>query len=198
LIVCVEFQYKAYPRIAGTKGVPHIYSQTDGLTWVVDDPKKSRATRRALNLALRGYIANRQEWVKNGYASATTLLLEDREIGTSQHPIILLKTYLSPFLLGKPWLTHSRSFQTATLRAWNPNDHICDFIKAIGPNVDLWVIEGTSLWAHFIATSAQIPKWILTPSLSFESQRNRSIDTFWKLAKREEPLRLPSVPSCCG
>lgn len=197
LIVCVEINYKAYPRSISHKGVPYISGQTQGLTWVVDDPKKSRATRRALKPALIGYLANREVWAKNGYASHSTLLPDDGSFEIAERPLILVKTYLAPFLSAKPWAIHVRSLQTAALTAWDPNQHICDLCKTIGGKVDLWVIEGTSLWPHFITNSPQIKNWILTPTLSFESQRNRSIDTFWETQRREDQPRLPAFP-CCG
>jgi hypothetical protein len=196
LVVCVGINYKAFPSRLGRNGVPHISTETQSLTWVVDDPRKSRGTRRALVSALNGYLRNQSVWVKNGYASAATLLPLTETPGTPDCSIILLKTYLSPFLSAKPWAIHARSLQTAALRAWNPNQHICDLAKTIGNKIDLWVVEGTSLWPHFITSSSQVQNWILTPTLSFESQRNRSIETFWKTPRREVQPRRPSFPIC--
>lgn len=197
LIVCVEINYKAYPRGITHKGVPYISGQTQGLTWVVDDPKKSRSTRRALNLALTDYLANRDAWARNGYASSASLL-QDERCEVCERPLVLIKTFLSPFLSAKPWAIHARSLQTAALKAWDPNQHICDLCKALGRKVDLWIIEGTSLWPHFIPTSRSISKWLLTPTLSFESQRNKSIETFSRTPRREVKQRVPTFPAYQG
>jgi hypothetical protein len=192
VIACVEMNYKAFPPRLGRNAVPHISTETHALTWVVDDPKNARRTRRALAVALDSYLDNASTWTENGYASAETLLSREMK----GRPIILIKTFLSPFLLAKPWALYAGSSQTAALRAWNPNQHICDLSETLGKQIDLWVIEGAPLWRHFFADSEEIANWILTPMLTYESQRNKSIQTFWKTTRREDRQREVAFPIC--
>lgn len=195
VIVCIGMNYNAYGHPSERKAEPHTYKRSNAQTWIVDD-NRSRATRRALGAALNAYIASSDSWANNGYASGTKLVPKGWALGSSQCSALLVRTFLCPFLLAKPWGELSRSNRIALLNAWNPNQHICDLIATLGSSIDLWVIQGTSLWPHFDVTNPHISNWLLTPTLSFESQRNQSIETFWKGARRAEVPRQPRFPSC--
>jgi hypothetical protein len=198
-IVCISINHNTYRnRGEHNKITPHIYSRTRGVTWTVDRPR-TRATRRALNTALAFYLMNAKVWTENGYASDPNLLPITWDGREADLPFVLLKVYLSPFILTKPWAEYSETVRRETLDAWNPNRHIVDFIATLNQKIDLWVIQGNYVWPHFVENSEHITKWILTPTLSYESQRNGAIAAFWR-AKRvaAEELAQPTFPSCAG
>lgn len=155
---CVAISYNAYSHAVLGKVTPHIHTRTKGETWVLDD-KRSQATRRALTAVLEAYASDPQTWVANGYASATDLLSATIVAGAAPQPIVLIKTFISPFLLTKPWSEFSGTARKATLEAWDPNEHICDLIETIGDRVDLWVIHGSAVWPHFATNSQHIQRW---------------------------------------
>lgn len=193
-IVCVSVTYNAYSHEIAGKVVPYVQTRSKGESWVIDDAR-SRSTRRALHVALSAYTRNPDAWSANGYASAADLLTSS-SASRSPRRLVLIKTSLSPFLSTKPWADFSGSARRATVEAWNPNQHICDLIATIGESIDLWVIQGAHAWQHFLTNSPHITKWLLTPILSFESQRNGSIERFWQTRRKPEPLVAPCFPSC--
>lgn len=194
-VACVGISYNAYSHEIAGKVVPHVFTRTKGTTWASDE-KRSHATRRALGVALSAYARNSDTWMANGYASAGDLLsLPPAGQGTSRS-LVLIKTFLSPFLPTKPWAELSGGARKATFDAWNPNQHICDLISTLGESIDLWVMQGTPVWQHFITRSRYMTKWLLTPILSFESQRNGSIERFWQTPRKSEPLIEPFFPTC--
>ena len=194
-VVCAGLSYNAYSHDVVGQVTPRIYTRTKGETWVLDDTR-ARATRRALGAALAAYASDPDSWVANGHASAADLLSAACKLGTARDAVIVTKTFLSPFVPTKPWSEFSGAARKATFEAWNPNEHLCDLIRTIGKNVDLWVIHGSAVWPYFTATSEHIQRWILTPTLSYESQRSGSIETFWKTARREERPAWPRFPCC--
>lgn len=194
IVACIGMSSNAYSRNTERRAVPYIYARSGGASWLIDE-KRSRAVRRALGASLAEYAISARTWVANGYASSATLLPGNWN-SAAPHRLVVVRAFVSPFVQTRPWADQSRSAKTATLLAWNPNQHICDLITMIGGTVDVWVMHGTALWPHFIKDNAHVSKWLLTPTLSFESQRNRAIATFWKTPRHDEPLRMPSFPSC--
>jgi hypothetical protein len=188
-VVCVGLSYNAYRHEVLGKVTPHIQTRTNGETWVVDN-KRSSTTRRALDAALAAYSRDSHTWVAHGYASAADLI--PRESGA----LTLIKTFVSPFLPTKPWSEFGGTVRKAMFDAWNPNEHICDLIQTLGNRLDLWVIHGSAIWPHFVTNSTHIQRWMLMPTLSHESQRNRAIATFWKTPRREDEQAQPCFPSC--
>lgn len=194
VVACIGMSFNAYSRNTERRAVPYIYARTGGASWLVDE-KRSYAVGRALGASLEEYAVSGETWVANHYASSAALLPANWN-SAAPHRVFLIRAFVSPFVQTRPWAEHSRSAKTATLQAWNPNQHLCDLIDQLGEIIDLWVIHGTALWPHFITRSRHISKWMLTPTLSFESQRNGSIARFWKTPRHDEALRLPSFPTC--
>jgi hypothetical protein len=195
-VVCVGVSHNTYRhRGEGNKFTPHIYTRSRGETWAVEF-RRTRSTRRALNTTLAGYAMNRQAWMENGYASHDRLLPSTWDGREAEFPLVVIKTYLSPFIFTKPWSEYSGTVRTETLDGWNPNRHMCDFIQTLGDKVDLWVIQGNHVWPHFNTNSQEITNWILAPSLTYASQRNGAIATFWKTPRQNMPLSGPFFPSC--
>ncbi|MGB9475503.1 MAG: hypothetical protein WCE87_10600 [Candidatus Udaeobacter sp.] len=195
-VVCVGINHNLHrARQENNDLTPHIYTRTTGETWTVD-LARTRSTRRALNTALAAYAMNRRAWIDNGYAADEFLVPSEWDGREAEYPLVIIKTYLSPFLSTKPWAEYKYFAKKETLNAWDPNRHICDLIQTLGTRGALWVINGNSVWPHFDTASHQMLKWALTPTLSYVSQQNRSIDIFWKTPRPEQRLRLPSFPSC--
>jgi len=195
-VVCVGINHNTYRgRAEGNKIAPHIYTRSRGQMWTVD-LARTRATRRALNTALAAYAINRQAWTDNGYASRHTLLPKTSDSREADFPLVIIKTHLSPFVFTKPWSEYSGTVRRETLDAWNPNRHMCDLVQTLGNNIDLWVIHGNYVWPHFITTSHEITNWMVTPTLTYESQRNGTIATFWRTKRIEESVTRPRFPSC--
>jgi hypothetical protein len=195
-VVCVGINHNLYRPHRENSGVqPHVYTRTTGETWTVD-LARTGSTRRALNTALAAYAMNRRAWINNGYAADECLVPSEWDGREAEYPLVIIKAYLSPFLSTKPWAEYKGFTKRETLDAWDPNRHICNLIQTLGTQVDLWVINGNSVWPHFDTTSHHITKWVLTPTLSYVSQQNRSIETFWKTPRPEQRLRLPSFPRC--
>lgn len=197
-VVCVGINHNVYrDRHEDNTIIPHIYTRTRGKTWAFD-LGRTRPTRRALNTALAFYIMNKKTWMENGYASDSIVLPTNWDGREADLPFVLIKTYLSPFISTKPWAVHSGTIRRETRHAWNPNRHICDLIAILGRKISLWVIQGNNLWPHFIKHSDQITDWILTPTLSYESDRSGQISTFFRTKRSDDRLVQPWFPACEG
>jgi hypothetical protein len=195
-IVCISINHNTYrDRAKDNKIAPHIYTRSQRVTWTVD-LSRTRATRRALNTALAFYLMNAKVWTENGYASGSNLLPRTWDGREADLPFVLIKTYLSPFISTKPWAEYSGTAKRETLNGWNPNRHVCDLIQTLGNKVYLWVVQGNYLWPHFIANSEKMTNWVLTPTLTYESQRNGAIAAFWRTNRADGTLAQPAFPSC--
>jgi hypothetical protein len=195
-VLCLGMTHNVYRnRTEADEIVPHIFTRRGGKSWTVD-VGRTRATRRALNTALASYAMKRKAWVENGYASADDLLPSAWDGREADLPLVVIKTVLSPFVLKKPWPENTGAVRKETLAAWDPNRHICDCIAELGGTVGLWVIHGNNVWPHFATNSTSIPNWILAPTLTYASQQNSAIESFWKTPREDTHLRHPYVPSC--
>lgn len=196
LIVAVGINYDQGASKASFPSLTHwLSSRPPGTNWVVDNTWPQM--RRALIAAIADYLSAPATWVKNGYASSAHLLPPHWH-GLTQpqpQPYILAMTNISPFLSQKQWTKHSSVERRNALKAWDPNQHICDLINKLGDEVDLWVVHGIDeLWPRF-SKSSSIGKWILTPNLSPQNLNSGCIGNFWKSGRTIGPAP-PQWPIC--
>lgn len=169
----------------------HIHGITSRKTWVED--YENPEMRCVLDVALRQYFKNSSDWFNKGYASSSKLAMPLRDGDPRNY--ILIATNVCPLLSQISWTSHLPADCTATLAAWNPNQHLCNLIHALGSDIDLWVVHGIDeVWPLFLKTGG-IKKWIMTPNLSCRNLSNKSIKKFWK-KPRHITARLPQWPVC--
>jgi hypothetical protein len=98
--------------------------------------------RKALDVYLSDYAESKVDWHSNGYATGTVPLL-----GANY---ILVATNPCPFLTENDWGSYPASLRQSLLNAWNPNNHLQDFVARLGEDVDLWVVHGVdAAWPLF-------------------------------------------------
>jgi hypothetical protein len=173
--------------------VPHLYTKNGPASWVVDNG--SPATRNALDEALRQFNSRAKTWQANGYSSATVFRKKFCK-GGQPRPYILVCTNVSPFLSQNRWGLHATAHRHAALNVsvWNPNDHLCDLIRLLGKDVDLWVVHGKQfVWPTFDPAGC-IKDWLMTPNLSAFGRR--WMKTFWKTHCSVTPS--PPIWPRCG
>ena len=164
LIVAVSINYDQCPTtIPPSSLVPHLYTRSGHASWVAHS--MWAATRNALDVALRQFHGNALTWQNNGYASRTVCAAKLCS-GGQPLPYILVCTNVSPFLSLRRWGLHTPAHRHAALAVWNPNQHLCDLIRVLGDDVDLWVVHGKQfVWPTFDTTDC-IKDWLMTPNLS--------------------------------
>jgi hypothetical protein len=169
----------------------HLQRKSHLATWVED--YTSSGMRSALNAALNAYVSNAPCWNANGYASS---VIPPVFGGGKVTDHILIATNLSPLNSKEEWgsRSYSTAHRAATLGHWNPNKHLCDLIKRLGQQIDLWVIHGkAAVWPTFLPATPWIQRWILTYNLS---RRNLSrMGSFWRMGSSWTP-RHPEWPIC--
>jgi hypothetical protein len=164
----------------------HLQRKSHCTTWVED--YSSSGMRAALNAALKHYVSNAPCWNANGYASSAIPPVFGVSGPVTDY--ILIATNVSPFNSQKAWLNYPHRLSTATLKPWNPNWHLCDLIKRLGPQIDLWIVLGkAAVWPTFIWPNPWTTNWLKTPNLSLQPLNSDKIATFWK--HKQHTLKAP-------
>ena len=194
LVVAVGINYDQYLPGSLPKLDHWLHSRHPfGRSWVVD--KTWPVMRRALDVALAGYLSAPSTWEANKYASSKSLLPPHWHKMRAPQDYILAMTNISPFLSQKQWTEHSSVERRDALKAWDPNQHICDLISMLGDDVDLWVVHGIGeVWPRFNRTSC-IKNWILTPNLSPQNLNSGCIRKFCRPG-RAFGRAIPQWPLC--
>jgi hypothetical protein len=194
LIACIGINYDQRQRSPAASRRPYLYTKNQMTSWVTDSSWPQ--TRRALVAALGEYLADPEVWFTRGYASAANLLPNAWSAGQADYPFVFVMTNLSPFISQQQWALHSGRDKATAVAAWDPNQHICDLIRHIGRDVDLWVIHGIDyVWQHFDRSSA-IVNWLMIPNLNPQSVALGHFRNFWRNTTRKVAPKSPQVPNC--